>query len=200
MEKELEMSYKEYANYLLDKYGKVPGDYFCNENCKSKNRKIARTKDGLNIHHIDENKIILLAEPKMAQTFPYEHQKADHLVYANLLEHLLLHVKIAEEDNGKNYGQVGIGGIEMISEQINDYFGRLPEEPSGWRLDMFNAIRNNYKEYIELLSYITTSKNKNLKSCTIGKMCSGWSGETYGRIKRDVILLNIKHKFKKERK
>lgn len=177
-------TYEEFVNVLLKKYGKVKGDYFVNKQCKSKNQKIIKTNEGLNIHHIDEDKVILLGEPKIAAIMPFEYQKADRLVYANLLEHLLLHIKIsqeAENNDIETIGKVGTGGVIMIIRQINDYFGKLPIEPTGWRLQMFNAIRENYNDYIELLKYILNSDTESL-CYTTTELSSGWNGEVYNDI------------------
>ena len=56
IKEEIEMTYDEYVKYLINKYGAAEYDYFCNENCKSKNKKNSRTAEGLFCHHIDENK------------------------------------------------------------------------------------------------------------------------------------------------
>lgn len=186
LDKQLKMSYRDYVDYLLEKYGIVPYNYFYNENCKSVNRKNSRTKDGLNIHHIWECEMILLANPHVAKEFPYEFQLSNALVYANLLEHLLLHIKITEEFFEKHHN-VGVGGIIMITEQVNDYFGNLPKEPTGWRLNMFNAIRNQYADYITILKYINNINNEDIRR-TLSKynLAAGWDGHIYSRIKKDI--------------
>ena len=88
-----DMTYDELCCYLLKKYGKAEYDYFSTPECKSVQKKNSRTKEGLEIHHIDENRYPLLSAG-WAKNMPYECQKADRLVYANVLEHLLLHIKI----------------------------------------------------------------------------------------------------------
>lgn len=94
-EKEKALSYNDLVKYLLDKYGHAQYDYFCNESCKSKNRKVPRTSEGLYCHHIYEKYVSNLCDPFWAKQSPYEYQKANNLVYCNLLEHFLLHIKIA---------------------------------------------------------------------------------------------------------
>ena len=54
--KEIAMSYNEMVQYLLSKYGKADGDYFCTEECRSRNKKIGRAREGLVCHHIAEDK------------------------------------------------------------------------------------------------------------------------------------------------
>lgn len=123
---QLSMTYDELVDYLLKKYGSAQYDYFCNESCKSKNPKVSRTNEGLFCHHIDENKAILLCNDKFAVSNPFEYQKANRLVYCNVLEHLILHIKIVEEPKNKNANPLEIQGIcgiiRFICPQINDYF------------------------------------------------------------------------------
>lgn len=89
-------SYIECCDYLKKKYGKVNGNYFLTESFKSVNSKIKRTKEGLYIHHLDEDKAIMLSNKEYAIKNPYKYQLHDRLVYCNLLEHLILHIKIME--------------------------------------------------------------------------------------------------------
>ena len=98
-EKMLKSSYTDIVKYLLKKYGAAKHNYFKDTNCTEKNPLVSRTSEGLYCHHIDEDKAIMLSNDKYAAANPFEYQKANRLVYCNLLEHLLLHVKIAENPN-----------------------------------------------------------------------------------------------------
>ena len=55
----MEMNYDEFVSYLLKKYGPAKYDYFTNATCKTKSKRISRTKEGLFCHHIDEDKICI---------------------------------------------------------------------------------------------------------------------------------------------
>ena len=68
-------TYDDYVEFLTAKYGCVNGDYFVNEKCVTKNKSIVRTCDGLQIHHVDEDKAILLADSDSAAMNPYAYQK-----------------------------------------------------------------------------------------------------------------------------
>lgn len=81
---EMAMSYDELVRYLLSKYGKAQYDYFLNDRCISKNRKVTRTSEGLFCHHIDENIYYNLSETQFAKKSPFASQKADRLVYCNI--------------------------------------------------------------------------------------------------------------------
>ena len=93
--KELQMTYDELQQYLIWKYGGAICDYFVTPECRSRNKKVSRTKDGLYCHHMDEDKGGNLSDPQCAIKQPFEWQKKERLVYCNVLEHLILHIKIA---------------------------------------------------------------------------------------------------------
>ena len=161
---QLKMTYDELVDYLLKKYGPAQYDYFCNESCKSKNSKVSRTNEGLYCHHIDENKAILLSNDKFAVNNPFEYQKANRLVYCNVLEHLILHIKIVEEPKNENANQMeiqGIGGaVCFICPQINDYFNGY-EFKQQYLINIFNLIENNFNDYIDILEYFLDVVEKN---------------------------------------
>ena len=68
---------------------------FATPECRSRSKKISRTKEGLYCHHMDEDKGFCLSEVSSALPQPFESQKKERLVYCNILEHLILHIKIA---------------------------------------------------------------------------------------------------------
>ena len=161
---QLKMTYDELVDYLLKKYGPAQYDYFCNESCKSKNSKVSRTNEGLYCHHIDEDKAILLSNDKFAVNNPFEYQKANRLVYCNVLEHLILHIKIVEEPKNENANQMeiqGIGGATcFICPQINDYFNGY-EFKQQYLINIFSLIENNFNDYIDILEYFLDVVEKN---------------------------------------
>lgn len=161
---QLKMTYDELVDYLLKKYGPAQYDYFCNESCKSKNSKVSRTNEGLYCHHIDENKAILLSNDKFAVNNSFEYQKANRLVYCNVLEHLILHIKIVEESKNENANQMeiqGIGGaVCFICPQINDYFNGY-EFKQQYLINILSLIENNFNDYIDILEYFLDVVEKN---------------------------------------
>lgn len=161
---QLKMTYDELVDYLLKKYGPAQYDYFRNESCKSKNSKVSRTNEGLYCHHIDENKAILLSNDKFAINNPFEYQKANRLVYCNVLEHLILHIKIVEEPKNEIANQMeiqGIGGaVCFICPQINDYFNGY-EFKQQYLINIFSLIENNFNDYIDILKYFLDVVEKN---------------------------------------
>lgn len=85
-------TYIEYCDYLLEKYGAVNGDYFSANFVPNMN--IKRRDENLFIHHMREDKVANLSNVDIARANDFEYQKAHNLVYANLLEHILLHIMI----------------------------------------------------------------------------------------------------------
>ncbi len=93
---ETTMSYEELVNYCNDKYGRVTGSYFCTPEMKSQNTKITRGDEGLIVHHVKEDRAIMLCNKTYAIEQPWEWQCGENLVYCNVFEHLLLHMRITD--------------------------------------------------------------------------------------------------------
>lgn len=152
----LNLSYEEYVNELKAKYGLVPGNYFLNDTYWSKNTKITRGKEGLFIHHIDEDKAILLANPDYAKTKPFYFQEASRLVYCNLIEHLILHIKIIEYPHPDRYPNedVGVGGIfRYIIPELNDIYSGIKYKLE-WKKAVIEKIINLKEKYLECIKYL----------------------------------------------
>ncbi len=178
----LKMSYQDIVSALLKKYGAAKHNYFKDTDCKVKNPLISRTGEGLYCHHIDEDKAIMLSNDKCAAQNPFEYQKANRLVYCNLLEHLLLHVKIAENPSAEaNENELpGIGGaINFICKDLNDiYSGK--EFADEWRKNVSDKVKDNFDDYITVLRYLWNVVESNpLYKAVITKemLCVGWDGK-----------------------
>lgn len=153
IEKQLNMSYNELVNYLLSKYGKAQYDYFRNERCSSVNQRVSRSSEGLFCHHIDEDKAIQLSSIKFARKNPFDYQKANRLVYCNILEHLIMHIKITLEPRHPDANErelPGLGGIKFIAVHLNDYFNGY-EFKREWLKIAFELIKDNFSDYIRIL-------------------------------------------------
>ena len=178
----LKTSYNEAVKYFLKKYGAAKHNYFKDTNCTTKNPQVARTSEGLYCHHIDEDKAIMLSNDKFAAANPFDYQKANRLVYCNLLEHLLLHVKIAENPNAQaNENELpGIGGaINFICKDLNDiYAGK--EFTDDWRKTVAEKVKDNFDDYIAILRYLWNVIESNpIYKAIITKdmLCVGWDGK-----------------------
>ena len=188
IKKELEMTYNELVEYLLNKHGAAKYDYFCNESCKSKNTKVSRTSEGLFCHHIDEDKAIMLSNDKFAVNNPWEYQKAERLVYCNALEHLILHIKIVEEPKNADANEMelqGIGGaICFLCPQINDFYNGYQFKQQ-YLINIYSLIENNFDDYIDILKYFLAIIEKNpLYRLLITKkrLSIGWDGKIVEKV------------------
>ena len=186
LQETLSMKYDDYVQYLIEKYGPAQCSYFANEQCKSKSSKISRTKEGLFCHHIKENAEILLSTPEIARLHPFEYQQKENLVYCNIFEHLLLHIKIVQE-YGKNDSSLGIGGVSMITAQINGYYNNPPT--SGWHVNVFQLIKDNYDEYIKILAYAVhvINSSENLFGFEPVDFCMNWENSIIDNIYQDLF-------------
>ncbi len=178
----LKMSYPDIVSALLEKYGAAKHNYFKDANCTTKNPQVTRTSEGLYCHHIDEDKAIMLSNDKFAAANPFDYQKANRLVYCNLLEHLLLHVKIAENPNVQaNENELpGIGGaINFICKDLNDiYSGKKFTED--WRKTVAEKVKDSFDDYIAILRYLWNVIESNpIYKAIITKdmLCVGWDGK-----------------------
>lgn len=149
-------NYEEYVPYLLTKYGKVSGNYYSED--FSVNTSIKRRDEELFIHHIREDKVANLSDKQIAQSAPYEYQKAENLCYANLLEHILLHILIGEKNEG-----LGFGGAELMFTQANDFYDSFDSERESVLADgeevlelLKERCRNGIAAYDTLLQHNAT--------------------------------------------
>lgn len=157
IKQQFRMTYYELQSYLLEKYGPAQYDYFANSECRSHNSKLSRTKEGLYCHHMDEDKGGNLSDSNSAKLQPFEWQRKERLVYCNILEHLILHIKIAVLRQKKMLRKptalsdfFTTGGVFQICKEINGLFEQN-EGLTGWRRACYEAVLDNYDDYILLL-------------------------------------------------
>lgn len=159
---ELKMTYQDLQSYLIQKYGGAVCDYFVTPECKTKDKRISRTGEGLYCHHMDEDKGGNLGNPPQAKIQPFEWQKKERLVYCNILEHLILHIKIAiirQKELLRIPNDVNAffttGGIFMICADINEMFVNDGTSVA-WKRRCFEQIKDNYRDYIVLVRALLT--------------------------------------------
>lgn len=163
---DLDLSYQEYVAKLLAKYGPAEYDYFNQSTyddfkhgltkTPGKNNNVSRTAEGLYCHHIDEDKQILISRNEAILHFdiPYQYQLANRLVYCNLIEHALLHIKIAVEQQENHAGNqtLGIGGyVAYIRPNLIDWLldGNVPSQH--WQLNCYHAIEMSKPDAADLI-------------------------------------------------
>lgn len=126
----LTKNYDEAVGVLLKKYGESEDDYFreksyerfLNGEIKSIARgKYSRSAEGLECHHIDEDKFHNLTGLRaiLEQRPPYKHHKKDRLVFSDVVEHAILHTLIAKETTL----EFGLDGyLFFISPKIREWY------------------------------------------------------------------------------
>lgn len=188
----MKMSYDELVQFLINKYGPAKYDYFTNEFCTTKNKNVTRTSEGLYCHHIDEDKAIKLSDDKFAGQNPFDYQKANRLVYCNLLEHLLLHILIIEEPKNANANKdeiQGIGGaVNFMCKQLNDLYNGY-EYKQEWMINTTSIVKNDYKSYILMLRRLWKDiQNNKMLSLMISKedLAVGWNGTLYSKVLNEL--------------
>ncbi|WP_284928719.1 hypothetical protein [Candidatus Phytoplasma sp. AldY-WA1] len=143
------MTYDQMVTILKKKYGTPNGNYFLDKQCTEENLSIKRSQEGLEIHHIKENKIPGLSKPKYARNAPFEYQKSKNLVYCDVLEHFLLHCKIW--DYSKNPLQididVGKSGAFSILRFLKDVFCENKFHHSVYQRKAAQRIYSKEKEF-----------------------------------------------------
>lgn len=148
-----DLSYKEYCEYLLKKYGPVPYVYGDKKNRPG--------KEGLFIHHMDEDKVASLCSKENQDIYPH-FQTSDRLVYANYLEHALLHIMIGEETaGGRNLGLHG-ANLFIIPGLRSCYENNKINNPT-WPSIYYDLIKDNKDVY----DLIFDRYNKTVEDCDI---------------------------------
>ena len=150
----LEMTYDEAVEHLLDKYGPATANYFSEKsyerfmngeiNSISKG-KYSRTNEGLYCHHIKEDRALNLSKLPFIKHYkhPYHYHLKEKLVYCDLVEHMILHALIVEE-NVEQKMPYGIGGYEnFLKPKVREWFIDKRVPISQWMLNCYN------KAYIE---------------------------------------------------
>ena len=164
------MSYEDYVYHLICKYGIVPFPYFKNAYSEEIDNRNARTEECLYIHHIDEDKTANLSSAEYVRYksyAPYDYQMPWRLVYCNIIEHMILHMKIMEKELSKareerNISEkLGLGGFVLLLTQINcmfdyKYNGKsIPSEYDGYREKKFAEECEGFwiKVFLQTIEY-----------------------------------------------
>ena len=187
------LSYIQYCDYLQKKYGIGLSDYMTMG--FNKNPKCSRTKDGLIAHHKMENQANNLSNPADAMKYPFEWQKAHNIVYANMLEHLLLHVLIFRDNikSGKISG-VGLPGIIVyLLPELNDlYSGKKATQQ--WRANCYSLVVNDKDVYLAILKQFIGLVKPSIH-LPLGELLTSYNEEygTWSSLQNYLIYQEIKN-------
>lgn len=158
---EFELDYATLLLYLKQKYGMVAGSYFTNETCKYVDKNLSRANEGIFIHHDkewnpDHIECRSLCAPEEALKYSFDYQQPYNLTYCNMLEHLLIHIKIYEL-RLQAVGYAFIDGVEQFMiPQINDIYNTYYFSKIKWLQATKDSIQDNYKDYQQLLKYYSS--------------------------------------------
>ena len=159
--KECQLPYEELVEYLLKKYGPATCDYYLNDVDYNIDHRISRLNEGIYCHHIDEDKANLLSEPRAAAKAPYEWQKKERLVYCNLLEHLILHLKIvilrqqqyklrSKDDVLRAFSDL-LNGVHFLCMRLSKYYLSNGKKIKKSERECYYAIADNYYDFIAII-------------------------------------------------
>ena len=152
----LKLEYHDICAYYAQKYGHPLKDYFVDNSFQTISNKNKRIKDGLIIHHIDEDKIINLDKKVNARKYPFAYQKKERLIYCNYLERLLLYIKIFEFNSHQNSKKTEIIAdkiYEFIVPELNDIFSGMKYKTPAKNYAI-KVIVNQKISYLILLKYL----------------------------------------------
>lgn len=156
----LEKPYDEAVIYLLEKYGPSEDHYFkeksyqrfLNGEIKSIARgNYSRATDGLECHHIDENKFLNMTSTHYVarQKIPFKYHRKERLVFCDVVEHTILHVLIASETKHK-FGYPGYK--TYLSDKVKTwYLDKDIPQKSKWHLTCYHKSYLTPEEAFKLL-------------------------------------------------
>lgn len=158
----LNMSYEECINYLNLKHGYVENNYITHKGDKKYPQGVLSLV-GIECHHVNEINIPNLSDEKVALSNEFENQKAENLVFCDLLEHLILHFKIMESGRKNSYN-----GCNAIIYRLDNIYNKYKEISNkedkksknikeSMELEKGNIL-NNYDFYIKLKNIIKENK------------------------------------------
>ncbi|GAA3720725.1 hypothetical protein GCM10022378_08430 [Salinicoccus jeotgali] len=156
----LSKTYNEAVEFLLDKYGAAEDDYyreksygrFLNGEIKSIAKgKFSRSLEGLECHHISENKYLNMTNGGFIrrQNIPFEYHKKENLVFCDIVEHAILHTLIAKETS-LEFGYPGYK--EFLRPKIADWYVKkdIPQK-SKWHIACYHKAYLTPEEALDLL-------------------------------------------------
>lgn len=152
-------SYDDAVKLLLQKYGPAKEDYYrekpyeellAGKRDKLTRVRVSRTSEGLECHHIAENRYLNMAKESFIKQcrIPYDYQKKDYLVYADAVEHMILHALISKETSQK-YGLPGY--LVYLAPRVKEWYvnGVRPTVP--WQLKCYQKAFLEPNEASKLL-------------------------------------------------
>lgn len=156
----LSKSYDEAVEFLLKKNGSAEDDYFREQSYerflkgeikKITKGKFSRSVEGLERHHIDENKFLNMTNGSFikSQKIPFKYHKKERLVFCDVIEHTILHALIAKETSL----EFGYPGYKIfLSRKIRDwYIDKVIPQKSKWHITCYHKAYITAEDASDLL-------------------------------------------------
>lgn len=156
----LSKTYNEAVEFLLKKYGAARDDFFREQSyerfLKGEIKKITKGKysrsvEGLECHHIDENKFLNMTNESFikVQNIAFKYHKKERLVFCDVVEHAILHTLIAKETSL----EFGIPGYQVfLRPKIKDwYVEKIIPKKSKWHIACYHRAYITPEDAYELL-------------------------------------------------
>lgn len=156
----LSKTYNEAVEFLLKKYGAAEDDYyreksyerFLKEEIKSITKgKFARSTEGLECHHILENKFLNMTNNEFirSQNIPFKYHRKERLVFCDIVEHAILHTLISKETS-LEFGYPGY--TVFLRPKVEDWYVKniIPQK-SKWHIACYNKAYITLEDALDLL-------------------------------------------------
>ncbi|CAK1253162.1 hypothetical protein LMG30237_ALEAABJJ_01458 [Fructobacillus tropaeoli] len=191
------MNYREAISYLKNRYGEVTDNYFreksyerfLNQEIKSIAKgKYSKTAEGLYTHHILENKFANISNLNFIRKYqyPFYLQTKENLVYADLVEHLILHGLITKETNG----EFGYAGYQFIYPMLVTWLIWGIDPKPAWMKNVKNKINLTSDEATKIYRSLNEKFIKGLKTSVIAKIMDSFF------ISQNIFQYEIEHRFR----
>lgn len=156
----LSKTYNEAVECLLKKYGSAEDDYyreksyerFLRGEIKSITKgKFSRSMEGLECHHILENKFLNMTNSSFIrdQNIPFKYHQKEYLVFCDVVEHAILHTLIAKETS-LEFGVPGY--IVFLRPKIEDwYIQKVIPQKSKWHIVCYDKAYITSEDAHDLL-------------------------------------------------
>lgn len=160
----IDLSYAAAVEQLTTKYGPVKDDYFLAASYtqflggqvrRLQRGHYSRTRDGLCTHHVAENQFRNMSDAATIKQFqyPFKFQQRAYLVYADEVEHLILHALITKE----THGQFGYHGYsEYLSKDVRKWYIEHQVPQKNWRARCYRTALLSADEARQLFTVLET--------------------------------------------
>lgn len=169
----IELSYDEAVAQLRARHGLVKDDYFVQASYEQflagkvlrlQRGNYSRTRDGLCTHHVAENQFSNMSDAVTIKQnqYPFTYQRSKYLVYADEVEHLILHALITAETGG----QFGYHGYrEYLSKDVWAWYVDRKIPQKNWRHRCYGASLLSKSEALTIFEHLNAGPLATINEC-----------------------------------